>query len=153
MSAANNIKPHTMPGKMEVPYRNYVGEMASDFYVKLRDEMKLCGAKCPKCGHIYMPPQSICGDCFVKMTELVELKGKGTLVTFTEVHYKEPNQPVEPPFVYGIVKLDGADTGMLHMIGECRPADLKIGMRVQAVIAEKRAGNILDIKYFKPVKE
>jgi hypothetical protein len=141
-----------MPGKMEVPYRNYIGEMASDFYIRLRDEGKLCGARCPKCSRVYMPPQSICGDCFVKMTELVELKGDGTLVTFTEVLYKEPMHPVEPPFVYGIVKLDGADTGMLHMIGECKAADLKIGMRVQAVIAEKRAGNILDIKFFKPVK-
>jgi uncharacterized OB-fold protein len=49
------------------------------------------------------------------------------------------------------VKLDGADTGMVHFIGEVKPADIKIGMKVKAVFKDKREGNILDIKYFKPV--
>ncbi len=148
-----NQKPHSMIGKMEVPYRNYLGGLASDFYVKLRDEKKISGSKCPKCGRVYMPPQSICSTCFVKIDKLVDLSDKGTLVTFTEVNYKEPVQPIEPPFVYGIVKLDGADTGFLHFIGEAQPGSLKIGARLQAVFAEKRTGNILDIKYFKPFKE
>jgi uncharacterized OB-fold protein len=139
-------------GKMEVPYRNYLGGLASDFYVKLRDEGKLYGAKCPKCGRVYMPPQSICGPCFAKIENLVPVSDKGTLLTFTEVSYKEPVQPVDPPLMYGIIKLDGADTGLLHIIGEAAAADLKIDMQVQAVFADKRSGNILDIKYFKPVK-
>ncbi len=140
-------------GKMEVPYRNYLGGLASDFYVKLRDEKKITGSKCAKCNRVYVPPQSICSNCSVKIDGLIDVGDKGTLLTFTEVTYKEPVQPVDPPFVYGIIKLDGADTGLLHFIGEAQPGSLKIGMRVQAVFAEKRTGNILDIKYFKPVKE
>jgi hypothetical protein len=60
-------------------------------------------------------------------------------------------QPVEPPIIYGIIQLDGADTGLLHMLGEVDLEQLKIGMRLQAVFQEKRVGSILDIKYFKPV--
>jgi uncharacterized OB-fold protein len=83
---------------------------------------------------------------------LVEVSDKGTVISFTEVFYKEPVQPpIAAPFVYGIIQLDGADTGMVHFIGGVNPQDIKIGMRVQAVFKDKREGSILDIDYFKPV--
>ena len=50
---------------------------------------------------------------------------------------------------------DGASEGMgiMHMLGEVDPKDLKIGMKVKAVWkkAEERTGAITDILYFKPV--
>jgi hypothetical protein len=55
------------------------------------------------------------------------------------------------PIVYGIIQLDGADTGFVHMLGEVDPEQLRVGMRVQAVFKKEREGNILDIKYFKPL--
>jgi hypothetical protein len=58
---------------------------------------------------------------------------------------------METPLVYGIIQLDGADTGFVHMLGEIEPEQLRIGMRVQAVFKEKRKASILDIKYFKPL--
>jgi uncharacterized OB-fold protein len=53
------------------------------------------------------------------------------------------------PIVYGVIQLDGADTGFVHMLGEVDSEQLRIGMRVQAVFKEKREASILDIKYFK----
>jgi len=76
---------------------------------------------------------------------------KGTLLTYTVDCQSNAMQPVEPPIIYGIIQLDGADTGLLHMLGEVDLEQLKIGMRLQAVFQEKRVGSILDIKYFKPV--
>jgi len=58
---------------------------------------------------------------------------------------------VEPPLVYGIIQLDGADTGFVHMLGEVEPEQLRVGMRVQAVFKEERVASVLDIKYFKPL--
>jgi hypothetical protein len=82
----------------------------------------------------------------------VELGDTGTLLTYTVVRYSVPSiQPMQPPFAYGIIKLDRADTGIAHLLGEVEPDDIKVGMRVQAVFKEKREGNMLDIKYFKPV--
>jgi uncharacterized protein len=141
---------HSIVGKMEVPYHNYVGALASDFFVALRDNKKINGTRCTKCNKTYVPPKSVCGLCFSKLDTLVEVGSAGTLQAFTEVSYKETIQPVDPPFIYGIVLLDGADTGMVHLIGEAKLPDLKIGMKVQAVFKEQRNGNILDIKYFKP---
>jgi len=51
---------------------------------------------------------------------------------------------------YALVRLDGADTGFLHLLGEADTKGLRIGMRVEAVFGEERVGNILDIRYFRP---
>ena len=63
-----------------------------------------------------------------------------------------PAHPLQPPFAYGIVQLDGADTGIVHILGEVDFAQLRQGMRVEAVFGEERRGNILDIKYFRPLQ-
>ena len=51
-----------------------------------------------------------------------------------------------------MVKLDGADTGMIHLIDEVEPDQVKVGMRMEMVLAEEREANIMDIKYFRPVQ-
>ena len=141
---------HSITGKMEIPYHNYVGALASDFFIGLRDNKKITGTRCTKCNKTYVPPKSVCGFCFSKLDQLVEVATVGSLLTFTEVTYKEPTQPVDPPFIFGVVKLDGADTGIVHLIDEIKASDIKIGIRLQAVFKDEREGNILDIKYFKP---
>jgi uncharacterized OB-fold protein len=139
-------------GRIKVPYMWYVGEYGSRFYVELRDNKKIWGTKCSKCETVLVPPRNFCGKCFVPITEWVELKDTGTLQTFTVVHYEEPAlQPLKPPFAYGIIKLDGADTGFVHMVSDTDLDKLKAGMRVQAVFREERQANLLDIHYFKPV--
>ena len=67
------------------------------------------------------------------------------------MHYSEPIHPeVDAPLVYGVIQLDGADSGMTHLIGGIDPDAIEIGMRVTPVFIENRNGNILDIVYFKP---
>ena len=146
-------EPHSIIGKMAVPYRTFVGAVASKFFIEMRDNKKIMGMRCPQCKLVYMPPRLICGKCFSQLDEWVELDGKGTLLTYTVVNYKEPTQPpdVNPPFIYGIVQLDGADTGLLHLIGGVKPEEVSVGMKIQAEFKDKREGNILDIKYFKPL--
>jgi hypothetical protein len=85
------------------------------------------------------------------MDQWVEVSHEGTLMSYTMVYQSEPSHPVKTPFAYGIIKLDGADTGFAHIIGEVNPKDLKIGMKVKAVFKDKRVGSILDISHFKPV--
>lgn len=145
-------EPHSIPGKMEMPYEYFVGTLASRFYIQLRDNKKIMGVKCPKCNKVLMPPRSVCIKCFSKLGEsqFVELAGKGTVVTYTVVNYAEPVHPVDAPFACAIIQLDGADTGLTHLLGEVDFDKIKAGMRVEPVFKEKREGNLLDIKYFKP---
>lgn len=132
-------------------YTHYAGRTRSRFLVELRDNKRIMGTKCQICNRVYVPARSICYVCFKPMDEWVEVSNEGTLVTYTVVHQAEPPYPVETPFVYGIIKLDGADTDMAHIIGEVNPKKLRIGMRMQVVFKEERVGSILDIKYFKPI--
>jgi len=85
------------------------------------------------------------------LTETVEIGPLGTVETFTVVTYNEPVQPRKAPFVYAVIKLDGADTGMAHFLDEVDLDQVRIGMRVRPVFATERKGNILDIRYFKPL--
>ena len=75
------------------------------------------------------------------------------VVTYTVNYYPLPIHPAKEPLVYGIIQLDGADTGLTHIIGEVDPSKVHIGMRVEAVFKEQREGNILDIMYFRPVEK
>ncbi|HIE16891.1 MAG TPA: Zn-ribbon domain-containing OB-fold protein [Dehalococcoidia bacterium] len=144
-------EPLVVEGKLEIPFKYYAGAQASKFFIELRDNKKILGVKCPRCDKVYFPPRTTCTWCFSRLDELVELGTRGELLSYTVVHYSEPVHPVKAPFVYGVVKLDGADTGLAHLIGEVNLDELKIGMRVEAVFKKEREGNILDIEYFKPV--
>lgn len=145
-----NKQPMYTEGYVIMPYKYSVGSLASKFFVQLRDKKTISAAKCPKCGFTNFPPRSVCPKCYTKIEELVELPGTGTLVTFTEVHYDSSVQAVKPPYIMAVIKMDGADTGLAHFVGEADFKSLKAGMKLEPVFNDKRNANILDIKYFKP---
>jgi len=137
-------------GRIKVPYKWYVGEVGSRFLIAIRDKKEIWGTKCPKCKKVYVPPQKNCGECFELTDEWVKVKDTGTLESFTVARYSHDMQPTKQPIAYGLIKLDGADGALLHMIGDTDLGKLKVGMKVKAVFADKREGTILDIKHFTP---
>lgn len=137
-------------GRIKVPYKWYVGEVGSRFLTGLRDKKEIWGTKCPKCKKVYVPPLKNCGECFVLTDKWVKLGDTGTLESFTVANYSHDMQPVKAPVAYGLIKLDGADGAMLHLLGETDVDKLKVGMKVKAVFAKKREGTIMDIKHFAP---
>jgi len=139
-------------GKVDIPNVYSAGAVQSRFLIELRDNKRIVGMRCPACNVVYVPPRSTCKYCFGQLDEWTDVSDKGTLLTYTVVCRPNPVQPVEPPIVYGIVQLDGADTGLLHMIGEADFESLRVGMRVEAVYREERKGDILDIKHFRPLR-
>jgi uncharacterized protein len=58
--------------------------------------------------------------------------------------------PRPAPLIYALIRLDGADTDLLHLLGGVSPEEVRIGMRVRAVFRDDRHGNILDIEHFAP---
>ena len=140
--------------QLAIPNTYPAGIVGSKFLIGLRDDEKIMGIKCPTCGKVYAPPRSICKYCYEQMSEMIDLTHEGTLLTYAVANEPNPIQPVEgSPVIYGIVQMDGADTGFVHMLGDVDPKDLKSGMKVEAVFKpkEERVASILDIKYFKPV--
>jgi len=109
------------------------------------------GTKCPSCERVYVPARPTCITCLGELKDWVEVSTIGTVLSYTVVHHPEPCHKFPTPFVFGLIQLDGADTSLMHFLGEFDEKDLKIGLRVEAVFQEKREGSILDIKHFKPI--
>jgi len=136
---------------LQVPYCYSAGRVVSRFLLGLAEECTIYGIRCPACAKVYVPPRSTCGKCFAENTEWIPLSGAGVIETFTEVHYSETVHPLPPPFCIGVIRLDGADTSLVHLIRGSPEAGPTIGQRVRAVFAPKRTGHILDISHFEPV--
>jgi len=139
-------------GQIYIPNTYTAGAVGTRVLQTLRDRKKILGMRCPTCNRVYVPARSTCQGCFERIDEWVAVSDKGTLETYTVVHVSSPCQPVEPPLVYGIIRLDGADNGFVHFVGEAEAGDLRVGLRVRAVFRDERKGSILDIRYFKPLK-
>lgn len=150
VSADENI---IYKGRIRMPYTWAAGKTGSYFLTQLRDHARIWGSRCPECEKTFIPPRKNCPRCVTADTTWVELPPRGVLQTYTVIHFSEPPlQPVEPPYIYGIIKLDGADTGLTHFIKEIEPEKLRSGMRMEAVFKTKdeRQGLITDLLYFKP---
>ena len=147
------LEPVVVHQDLKVPYRYSMGATTSRFFIEIRDNRKIMGIRCPQCDVVFVPPRTTCGRCFSQLHEWIEVGNQGTLETYTQVRYTTPVQPAEAPFYYGIIKLDGADTGLAHLVGGLQGQEPRMGMRLQAVFREDRKGNMLDISYFKPVGE
>lgn len=144
-------EPLIMNDRLDLPTWSCAGRIGTRFLTEIRDNQRIMGLKCPKCGKVHVPPKMVCSDCSVQMEEWVEAGKEGTLYSFTVVkeQYSDRFQPKKVPYTMGIIKLDGASTGLCHFVDEADPAKLKVGMRVRAVFKDKREGSILDIDCFK----
>lgn len=137
-------------GQISIPYRWSYGRALTRFFEESRDNKRLMGTKCPRCESVIVPAARICTICYIETSEWVGVSDHGVLATFTTVHLPFPGQPTEPPYTYGLILLDGANTYYSHLVDE--PVEtLACGMRVQAVWSENRKGDLFDILHF--VKE
>ncbi|MFQ5830295.1 MAG: Zn-ribbon domain-containing OB-fold protein [Candidatus Methylomirabilia bacterium] len=144
------IEAVVIPGSISIPFRYSAGRTASRFFVELRDHRRIMGTRCPACGRVLVPARSFCAACSVETDRWIEVGPEGTLVTWTTVHLPLPHLPVPPPCTLGLIRLDGADTDFLHLIGGDERA-LRVGERLRAVWGERRSGSLLDLAYFAPI--
>jgi len=120
-------------------------------------EGKIFGVRCEKCGRIMVPPRIFCEQCFRTIDQWVELADTGRVLTFSLCYITWDVKTIKEPEMPAVIEIDGASPGhgIMHLLGEVKPEDVKIGMRVKAVWKEEkeREGAITDIKYFKPLRE
>lgn len=144
------VQPLVHESRIQVPYSWSAGTVLTRFLRSLRDDGAILATRCPACRKVFAPPRRSCGTCFADCGEWLEVGPGGTLVSFTQALYESPLHPGERP-LFGLIRLDGADTSLLHRLGGAGLADLQPGMRVEPVFAEKRTGSILDIRHFRPL--
>jgi uncharacterized OB-fold protein len=115
---------------------------------------RLLGVRCRSCNRTMVPPRLFCEECFRTVDEFVPVADTGTINTFAICYIRTDASRQKKPQMPAVVELDGATKGMgiLHLLGEVKPENVKIGMKVRAVWkpARERKGDITDIRYFKP---
>jgi hypothetical protein len=81
----------------------------------------------------------------------VDLGNEGELVNYAVVRYNDKHLPKKAPYILGQIKLTGADTPLTHIVTGIDPRDVRVGMKVKAVFAEKTTNTIMDLDHFEPV--
>lgn len=126
-----------------------VGRAGKIFFENLMREGVLTGAKCKKCGKIYLPPRIYCEVCFEEIEEFLKFPARGTLLTWTKVYFNSAGEPLKEAQTVGFIKISGTDGGLIHRI-MVPEGDIFKGMPLKAKLKPhlQRKGNLNDIEYF-----
>jgi uncharacterized OB-fold protein len=138
--------PLSAPLEVGFDYTRSLGPILSQFMTAL-SEHRILGARGSD-GRVHAPPVEYDPVTYAPLTELVEVGSAGTVVTWTWVPSPMPGQPLDRPFAFALIRLDGADTPMLHAVDAGSPDRMRTGMRVFARWAATPVGSIRDISCF-----
>ncbi|MFC1851623.1 long-chain-fatty-acid--CoA ligase [candidate division CSSED10-310 bacterium] len=139
---------------LSIRQRFSTGPLMGKFLSELRDNKRILGNKCPKCGRLQTPPREICAICRIRVEELVEIGPEGVVGSYDITYYASPDpltgESRETPYCAAFIRLDGCSGNDVfwHEIKPDHIKQLKRGVRVRPVWAEERTGAITDIKYF-----
>jgi hypothetical protein len=134
---------------LEYTYKRSVGPVLGRFFTSLRDG-KIEGVK-TRAGRVLVPPMEHdpeTGDA--TSDDWVEVGPAGTVTTWAWVAHPRDQHPLDRPFAFALVELDGADTAMLHAVDAGDEAKMTTGMRVVPRWSDAPTGSILDLACFEP---
>jgi uncharacterized OB-fold protein len=139
------------PLDIEFDYTRSLGPVLSRFLTGLA-ERRILGARGAD-GRVHAPPFEYDPVSAGPPEELVEVGPSGTVVSWSWMPSPLEGQPLAGPFAWALIRLDGADTAMLHAVdpGPPGPAAMRTGLRVRPRWAPSRVGSIRDIACFEPL--
>ena len=134
---------------LEYDYKRSLGPVLSHFFTGLRDG-RIHGIR-TRSGRVLVPPSEYDPESGESTTdEFVEVGPGGVVTSWAWVGEPRKTHPLSHPFAFALIRLDGADTPMLHGVLVDSVADMASGMRVEAVWRDERTGHITDLKGFVP---
>jgi uncharacterized OB-fold protein len=150
--AARTTEPMFQESALDFPYKHSTGETIGRFLAGLKEQKAIWGQRVAGLG-VVVPPLGYSEADGSAAGDWVEVGTAGTVTAVAVVH--EPIagfHPSERPFAYVLVKLDGADTALAHVVTDGLEK-LRVGARVEAVWApdDQRRGSIRDIAGFRPL--
>lgn len=134
---------------MEFPYRHSTGETIGRFLAGLKEQKKIWGQRVAGQG-VVVPPVGYSEVDGTAGAEWVEVGPEGVVTAFAIVHHPiERLHPFDRPFAFVLVRLDGADTALPHVVKEDLER-LRVGARAAAVWKPdgERVGSLRDIECF-----
>lgn len=134
------------PLVIEYPFSRTTGPVVGAFLTGLR-EQTLIGSRGAD-GRVIVPPVEYDPVTAEDLTELVVVGPGGTVTSHAWVAEPHEKHPLDHPFAWALIQLDGADTAMVHVIDAPGPEAVTTGARVVPRWRDDRVGDIRDIEYF-----
>jgi uncharacterized OB-fold protein len=134
---------------LEYTYTLSVGPVIGRFLTSLR-ERTIEGARAPD-GRVICPPLEYDPATGESTGEFVEVGPEGVITSWTWVAQPRDRHPIQSPFAWALIKLDGADTALLHAVTARGPDELKTGARVRPRWRAETRGHITDIEAFEVI--
>ena len=137
---------------MEFPYKHSTGEVIGRFLAGLKEQKTIWGQRVAGLG-VVVPPLGYSEVDGSAGGEWVAVRPTGVVTAVARVHRPLAGlHPFATPFAFVLVKLDGADTALAHVVQDDLDR-LRVGTRVEAVWAPdgERRGTIRDIACFRVI--
>ncbi|HEY1988985.1 MAG TPA: OB-fold domain-containing protein [Acidimicrobiales bacterium] len=131
---------------IKFPYKRSLGPVIGAFMTALT-ERRILGIRCN--GLVLVPPMEWDPGTGAELPhEFVEVGPVGTVESWTWVPVPSEQHPLDHPFAFAFIRLDGASTPLFHAVDAGTPASLKVGDRVAPRWRGTRTGRIDDIICF-----
>lgn len=144
------IDPHepplSAPLKLSFDYTRSVGPTLGAFFTALR-ERRIVGVRGSD-GRVLVPAAEYDPVSYEPLSEIVPVASVGTVVSWTWQSEPVEGQPLDRPFAWALIRLDGADTALLHAVDAGSPEQITTGARVYAHWVDEPIGAITDIAHF-----
>lgn len=134
------------PLELSYPYSRTVGTQLSRFFTSLMDG-RLEGIRGSD-GRVYFPPAEFDPLTGERLSQWVDLPDTGKVISWTWQAEPEVGQPLDRPFAWALITLDGADVPILHAVDALSEAQMATGIGVKVRWALNRTGGINDIACF-----
>jgi uncharacterized OB-fold protein len=141
------LPPLSAPYTLEYPYHRSTGPVIGRFLAGLRDHTIL-GSR-TKDGRVLVPAAEY-DETGEATGDLVQVGSSGTVTTWTWIAQPRKNHPLQRPFAFALIRLDGAATPLLHVVDAGHESAMRTGMVVQAHWRAETIGSIADIECFVP---
>lgn len=133
---------------LEYTYTRSVGATIGRFLTGLRDR-RIEGVR-TRTGRVLVPPTEYDPLTGEDVGDFVEVGQAGVVTTWAWQGEPRPANPLQRPFAWALIRLDGADTALLHAVDAGSIERMKTGLRVRAKWADERVGRIQDLECFVP---
>jgi uncharacterized OB-fold protein len=144
-------QPLRAPLEIGFDYTRSLGPVLSQFMTALAGR-RILGSRGAD-GRVHAPPFEYDPVTFAPPADLVEVGPEGTVTSWSWAGEPLEGQPLARPFGWALIRLDGADTAMLHAVDAGSAAAMATGMRVRVRWAASPAGHIRDIACFEPCSD
>jgi uncharacterized protein len=140
----------TAPLTLAYPYARTVGPTYGRFLRSLA-EGRVEGTVATD-GRVFVPPAEFDHQTGDALTAWQEVGVEGVVESWTWEPSPTEGQPLDRPFAWVLVRLNGADTAILHACDAGQPSTMSVGMQVRARFAEDAEPGIAALACFEPTE-